>query len=241
MSSAKCRSFCFGLNALTAGVASLSCFQAVSREDVAEFQGGAQAQPQILPEAPVSAVLNGGLQQDKRTYHYAMTCKFFQYCCLFVSGIIRSSVVFPDKGAVMRTFHVFASLYTLLNTMMLERLQCNVLESSLLCQAICRAICGMSFRLTMKTSSYGNLFRFIGLSCGKFTSHQSQRPETRSFDIFFDLRLNKQLRKQWRRWLFETPSRSLWHPFDADKRFAFFADVLYMLYCCDALRYMNST
>ena len=38
----------------------------------------------------------------------------------------------------------------------------------------------------------------------------SQRPVTRSFDAFFDLRLNKRLSKQaWRR-LFETPSRSFW-------------------------------
>ena len=38
----------------------------------------------------------------------------------------------------------------------------------------------------------------------------SQRPLTRSFDIFFDLLLNKRLRKQSRRWWFERPSHSLW-------------------------------
>ena len=38
----------------------------------------------------------------------------------------------------------------------------------------------------------------------------AQRPVTRSFDVFFDLRLNKRLRKQWRGWWFETPSRPLW-------------------------------
>ena len=32
-----------------------------------------------------------------------------------------------------------------------------------------------------------------------------------SFVLFFELRLNKQLSKQSRRWWFETPSRSLWH------------------------------
>ena len=38
----------------------------------------------------------------------------------------------------------------------------------------------------------------------------SQRPVTRSFDVFFDLLLNRRLNKQpIRRW-FETPSRSLW-------------------------------
>ena len=38
----------------------------------------------------------------------------------------------------------------------------------------------------------------------------SQRPVTRSFDVFFDLCLNKRLSKPSRRRWFETPSRSLW-------------------------------
>ena len=38
----------------------------------------------------------------------------------------------------------------------------------------------------------------------------SQRPVTRSFDVFFDLRVNKCLSKQSRRHWFETPSCSLW-------------------------------
>ena len=38
----------------------------------------------------------------------------------------------------------------------------------------------------------------------------SQRPVTRSFDIFFDLSMNKRLSKQLWGWWFETPSCSLW-------------------------------
>ena len=38
----------------------------------------------------------------------------------------------------------------------------------------------------------------------------SQRPVTRSFDVFFDLRLNKRLSKQSWCWWLETQSRSLW-------------------------------
>ena len=38
----------------------------------------------------------------------------------------------------------------------------------------------------------------------------AQRPVTRSFDVFFDLRLNKRLSKQSWGWWFETPSRPLW-------------------------------
>ena len=42
---------------------------------------------------------------------------------------------------------------------------------------------------------------------GEFSA---QRPVTRSFDVFFDLRLNKRLSKQSWGWWFETPSSPLW-------------------------------
>ena len=38
----------------------------------------------------------------------------------------------------------------------------------------------------------------------------SQRPVIRSFDVFFDLSLNKRLSKPSRRRWFETPARSIW-------------------------------
>ena len=38
----------------------------------------------------------------------------------------------------------------------------------------------------------------------------AQRPVTRSFVVFFDLRLNKRLSKQSQGWWFETPPWSLW-------------------------------
>ena len=38
----------------------------------------------------------------------------------------------------------------------------------------------------------------------------TQRPVMRSFDVYFDLRPNKQLSKQWRGWWFETQFWSLW-------------------------------
>ena len=65
----------------------------------------------------------------------------------------------------------------------------------------------------MMTSSNGNIFRDTGPLCGDSPvtgEFPSQRPVTRSFDVFFDLRLNKQLSKQSWGWWFETPSRSLW-------------------------------
>ena len=65
------------------------------------------------------------------------------------------------------------------------------------------------FRMTMMTSSNGNIFRVTGHLCGEFTG-DTQRPVTRSFDVFFDLRPNKRLSKQWWGWWFETQSCPLW-------------------------------
>ena len=68
-------------------------------------------------------------------------------------------------------------------------------------------------RKFMMTSSNGNIFRVTGPLCGEFTGpgeFPTQRPVTRSFDVFFDLRLNKRLSKQPWGWWFEPPSWSLW-------------------------------
>ena len=65
----------------------------------------------------------------------------------------------------------------------------------------------------MMTSSNGNIFRVTGPLCGEVTGpgeFPTQRPVTRSFDVFFDLRLNKRLSKQPWGWWLETPSWSLW-------------------------------
>ena len=62
-------------------------------------------------------------------------------------------------------------------------------------------------------SSNGNLFRVTGLLWGESTGHRwipLTKPVTRSFEVFFDLRLNKRLSNQSRRRWFETPLRSLW-------------------------------
>ena len=67
--------------------------------------------------------------------------------------------------------------------------------------------------MTMMTSSNGNIFRVTGPLCGEFTGpgeFPTQRPVTRSFGVFFDLRLNKRLSKQPWGWWFETPALSLW-------------------------------
>ena len=49
------------------------------------------------------------------------------------------------------------------------------------------------FPAHMMTSSNGNIFRVTGPLCGEFTGpgeFPAQRPVTRSFDVYFDLRPN---------------------------------------------------
>ena len=65
----------------------------------------------------------------------------------------------------------------------------------------------------MMTSSNGKIYRVTGPLCWEFTGpgeFPAQRPVTRSFDVFFDLRSNERLSKQPWGWWFETPSWSLW-------------------------------
>ena len=66
----------------------------------------------------------------------------------------------------------------------------------------------------MMTSWNGNLFHVTGHLCGEFTGDRwiprTKASDARSFDVFFDLRLNRRLSKQWWGWWFETLLRQLW-------------------------------
>ena len=71
-------------------------------------------------------------------------------------------------------------------------------------------VCWLSI---MMTPSNENIFRVTCLCAGNSPvtgEFPSQRPVTRSFDIFSDLRLSKRLSKQSKHRWFETQSRSLW-------------------------------
>ena len=68
-------------------------------------------------------------------------------------------------------------------------------------------------QVLMMPLSNGNIFRVTGHLCGEFTGPRwipAQRPVMRSFDVFFDQRLNKRLSKQSWGWWFETLSCPLW-------------------------------
>ena len=67
--------------------------------------------------------------------------------------------------------------------------------------------------IPMTTSSNGSISALLAICAGNSPvtgEFPAQRPETRSFYFFFDLCLNKQLRKQSWGWWFEKLSRPLW-------------------------------
>ena len=70
-----------------------------------------------------------------------------------------------------------------------------------------------NIQASVMTSSNGNISASLALYAwnSPVTGElPSQRPLTRSFDVFFDLRLNKRPGKQSGGWWFETPLRPLW-------------------------------
>ena len=70
----------------------------------------------------------------------------------------------------------------------------------------------------------------------------SQRPVTRNFDVFFDLRLNNRLSKQsWGYW-FETPSRPLWPHCNDNLESATYClgQDRKCIRCCEAIQYAVS-
>ena len=60
-----------------------------------------------------------------------------------------------------------------------------------------------------KMETFSTLLAICAVNSMVTGEFPSQRPVTWSFDVFFDLRLNKRLSKQSRRW-FQMPSHSLW-------------------------------
>ena len=87
----------------------------------------------------------------------------------------------------------------------------------------------------MMTSSNGNIFSITGPLCGNSPitgEFPAQRPVTRSFDVFFDMRRYKPLSKQSWGWRFETPSRSLWRHFNEEVKTYVNTHTLLTCPCC---------
>ena len=97
-----------------------------------------------------------------------------------------------------------------------EDLTLSSMKAQLLTKAtppLVKRLATASCRISMMTSSNGNISASLALCPGNSPAtgeFPSQRPVTRSFYVFFHLRLNKRLSKQSWGWWFEMPSHPLW-------------------------------
>ena len=64
--------------------------------------------------------------------------------------------------------------------------------------------------MTSSMETFSVLLAFWAKNSPVYGVFPTQRPVTRSLDVVYDLHLNRQLSKQWRRWWYETLPRSLW-------------------------------
>ena len=139
-----------------------------------------------------------------------MTWKRFPHHWSFVNGMYWSLVNFSPKWAAIQRFYVSfdvgmnylleKSLTVLPKTLFLFVMYLWCCESLLLPVAW--------WRHQMETFS-----ALLAICAGNSPvpgEFPTQRPVTRSFDVFFGLRLNKRLSKQSWGWWFETLSRPLW-------------------------------
>ena len=122
-----------------------------------------------------------------------------------------SSLLIPCKPCIMKqTYQTEASMHAT-HTLNIASSTANIRSEPLQCWTYLRSIKShvhLWRRHQMETGSV-LLAIFAGNSpvIGKFPA---QKPVTRSFDVFFDMCVNKRFSKQSWAWWFETPSCSLW-------------------------------
>ena len=134
----------------------------------------------------------------------------------FVRGLHRWPVNSSHKGPVKRKMFPFddviISWCLLYGQGLTKHHSCRVIEK-LICMTWLHthAVASMVVQWkSMMTSSNGNISALLAICAGNSPvpgEFPAQRPVTRIFDVFFDLRLNKRLSKPSWGWWFETPSR----------------------------------
>ena len=122
-----------------------------------------------------------------------------------INGLRCRHVAFVTSSYHTISFNTLKRCFTIPNELS-KRTLLEVINSVLL--LLWRRICTAWWRHQMETFS-----ALLALCAGNSPASgefPAQRPVTRSFDVFFDLRLNKRLSKQSWGWWFETPSCLLW-------------------------------
>ena len=146
----------------------------------------------------------------------------------FVRGIHRWPVNSPHNGPVMRIMVPFIDVIMTYFSVAtghcsITDVLCTKLHNDLIIEmdVIWKNNCFVSFEFWMSFGGISSWWRhqmetfsaLLAICAGSSPvtgEFPAQRPVTRSFDVFFDLRPNKRLSEQSRGWWFETPSCKLW-------------------------------
>ena len=156
-------------------------------------------------------VLHYWPSSHQRHYFHSITLQTGS--CQDVICIVRALV--PPVLKKVNWYHVNYQPQITPAIIKVELVVPRILPSRESTEHVSSAELSLSFSVShiVMTSSNGNIFRVTGPLCGNSPvtgEFPSQKPVTRSFDVFFDLCLNKRLSKHsWHR-RFETPSRPLW-------------------------------
>ena len=124
-----------------------------------------------------------------------------------VGGLVEPPLQLPQGWVI--TPHINICTWLLIHTLIAVNLSMTVVWRLSL-WLVHRTIASVAVKEIMMTSSNGNIFRVTGPLCWEFTGpgeFPAQRPVTRSFDVFFDLRPNKRLSRQPWGWWFERRHR----------------------------------
>ena len=142
---------------------------------------------------------------------------YILYCLYVVKWVFyEKRRLWRHSNIKLMSLHTFEPIYKWSGRVIMDRCNQNV------SQEICTA-CDFTYILQDLSSAIGTTwwrhqmetFSALLAICAQNSpvtgEFPAQRAVTRSFDVFFDLSLNKRLSKQPWGWWFETPPRPLWH------------------------------
>ena len=152
---------------------------------------------QITSLAIVYSIVYSGIDQRKHQSSASLA---------FVRGIHRRPMNAPHKWPVTRKMFPFDDFIMQTTTLLKQK---KLLATPLLSPLV---ITPSGLNVTWWRHQIESFSALLAICAGNSPvtgEFPAQRPVTRSFDVFFDMRLNKPLNKQSWGWWFETPSRSL--------------------------------
>ena len=163
--------------------------------------------------------LSRNFELVSQKFELASLCKFCTFCTwpyLIRLRLFYAGTKFLNNGTVVeKMWNILGILWqNSAETMGCVSLECNQITCR--CCSSPRVWFSFSAWWRHQMETFSALLAFCAGNSPGTGEFPSQRPTTRGFAVFFDLRLNKRLSKQSWGWWFETLSRPLWRHRDGN-------------------------